>query len=895
LKSLTSEGIVNGNRLEKMAERNSTTPMMEQYFRIKKNYQDALLFFRLGDFYELFYEDAKIASSILEIALTSRQKVPMCGVPYHAVLPYLAKLLKRGFKVAVCEQVEDSRAAKGVVRRDVVKVLTPGTAVEIELEEAKESTYVASLYLEEEGWGLALINLASGEMKTFQDSQRRRVVADELFRVSPKEIIFPEGEEEVVSAILSKNNLSSVLRSPVEAWVFDFSQAKDLLLAHFKVNSLAGFGLADKNLAVSAAGALLYYLKKVRKDSLSLIHKISYIHSNQQMILDASAIKNLELVKNLRDGHLKGSLLDMIDFTETSMGGRLLRSWLLQPLLDCSSINGRLEAVAEILEHTIERQELKEKLKGIFDLERLTGKISLAVANSKDLVSLKNSLLPLPQIRASLKNFSAKMLKKIYKEWDSAEDVVDLIDKAIMDEPSFLLTEGGIIKDGYNKELDELREVSHSGKTFISQLEGKERKKTGISSLKVRYNKVFGYYIEVTKPNLSLVPADYIRKQTLVNSERFITPELKEYEEKVLNAEQRIADLEYNLFLEVREKISKETTRLQKIASDIAALDVLSSLAELASQRSYCRPEVNTEDVIKIIESRHPVIEFTNEEPFIPNDAYLDRDENQILIVTGPNMGGKSTYLRQVALICILAQMGSFVPAKEAVIGVVDRIFTRIGAMDFLSVGQSTFMVEMLETANILNNATSQSLILLDEIGRGTSTFDGLSIAWAVGEYIHEKEDIRTKTLFATHYHELTDLSSTLQRIKNYHVTVKEQQDDIVFLRKIVPGPSDRSYGIHVAKLAGIPRSVVDRAKEILFNLEKQELDDSGQPRIAYRSLKKRNKAQLLLFEKDREQEALEELREEVEKYDLSSLTPLEALNLLSELQEKLKQLKSKQ
>ena len=876
-----------------MAKHNSSTPMMEQYFRIKKNHQDALLFFRLGDFYELFYEDAKVASPILEIALTSRQKVPMCGVPYHSVIPYLVKLLKRGFKVAICEQVEDSKAAKGVVRRDVVKVLTPGTAVEIELEEPKESTYVASTYLKGKDWGLALINLSSGEMKSLQDSQGERDLADELFKVSPKEIIFPEGEEEVIETVLSRNNLSSVLQSPVEAWAFDFSQAKNLLLAHFKVRSLAGFGLADKDLAVSAAGALLYYVKKVRKDSLSLIHKISYLHSNQQMILDATAIKNLELDRSLRGGFLKGSLLDIIDFTVTSMGGRLLRSWLLLPLLDCSRINERLDAVAEILEQTIIREELREKLKGIFDLERLTGKISLAVANPKDLVSLKKSLLPLPQIQAPLKKFSAKKTKRIYREWDNAEDVLDLIDKAILDEPAFLLTEGGIIKDGYNAELDELRKISHSGKTFISQLEEQERKKTGISSLKVRYNKVFGYYIEVTRPNLRLVPSDYIRKQTLVNSERFITPELKEYEEKVLNAEQRIADLEYNLFLRVREKISCETARLQKIASHIATLDVLSSLAELASRRNYCRPEVNTEDVIKIIEGRHPVIEIANEEPFIPNDAYLDRDENQIMIVTGPNMGGKSTYLRQVALICILAQIGSFVPAKEAIIGVVDRIFTRIGAMDFLIAGQSTFMVEMLETANILHNATSRSLILLDEIGRGTSTFDGLSIAWAVGEYIHEKEDIRAKTLFATHYHELTDLSSTLKRIKNYHVTVKEHREDIVFLRKIVPGPSDRSYGLHVARLAGIPRSVVDRAKEILLNLEKQELDEEGLPRIAYRSSKKRDKAQLLLFQKDRDQEALEELREEIEKCDISSLSPLEALNLLSDLQKKVKKKES--
>jgi len=868
--------------------------MMEQYFRIKKKHQDALLFFRLGDFYEMFYEDAKIASPILEIALTSRQKIPMCGVPYHSVDSYLVKLLKQGYKVAMCEQVEDSKAAKGVVKRDVVKVLTPGTAIEVELEEAKENTFVLSLYLEDENWALALMDLASGEMKTSQsDPQDRRILSDELFRVAPKEIVFPEGDEDTIKEILSRLDMSSVLMSPVEVWAFDFPQAQSFLQSHFKVNSLAGFGLADKNLAVSAAGALLYYLKKVRKDSLSLIHKISYIHSSSMMVNDAATIRNLELIKNLRDGSRRDSLLDMIDFTVNSMGTRLLKIWLLQPLLDCSRINERLDAVAEFLEHIMERHELREKLKDIFDLERLTGKISLAVAHPRDLISLKKSLLPLPQLEALIKIFSSSLVKHIHQNWDNAQDIVSLIDKSILEEPAFLLSEGGIIMDGYNEELDELRKISRSGKTFISQLEDKERKRTGISSLKVRYNKVFGYYIDVTKPNLSLVPSDYVRKQTLVNSERFITPELKEYEDKVLNAEEKIAELEYHLFTGVREKISCETHRLQNIASSIAVLDVLASFAELAHQRNYSRPQVNSGDKIEISEGKHPVIEITNEEPFIPNDTYLDRAEDQILIVTGPNMGGKSTYLRQVALICILAQMGSFVPAQEAEIGVLDRIFTRIGAMDFLSAGQSTFMVEMLETANILHNATSQSLILLDEIGRGTSTFDGLSIAWAVAEYIHEREDIRAKTLFATHYHELTELALTLGRIKNYHVSVKEHQDDIVFLRKIVPGPSDRSYGIHVAKLAGIPRSVIDRAKEVLFNLEKQELDSSGLPRLAYHTSRKRDKSQLLLFEEERQQEILEEMKEEISKCDLSSLTPLEALSYLSELQEKLKKKKS--
>jgi DNA mismatch repair protein MutS len=876
--------------LRKMARDSSATPMMEQYLRIKKNHQDALLFFRLGDFYELFYEDAKIGSSVMEVALTSRQKVPMCGIPYHAAESYLIKLLRRGFKVAVCEQIGDPKLAKKIVKRDVVKVLTPGTAVELDLEGAKENTYIASLYLKDEEWGLALIDLASGQMKTAQnDPQRGRSPADELFRVAPKEVIFPQGEEKKVKEILSRNNMTSVTSSPLEDWIFDISQAKNLLLDHFQVKSLAGFDLADKDLAVSAAGALLHYLKKVRKDSLSLIHKVTFLQSNQQMVLDATTIKNLELIRNLRDGRLKDSLLDYIDLTVTSMGGRLLRSWLLHPLLDCVQIESRLDAVEEFLSRTIERQELRESLKGIFDLERLTGKISLAVAHPKDLVSLKTSLLPLPQIQSLLEPFSTEAIREIYDRWDNAQDIVDRIDKAVLDEPAFLLTEGGIIKDGYNPELDELREISRSGKTFITRLEKKEKNRTGISSLKVRYNKVFGYYIEVTKPNLPQVPSDYIRKQTLVNSERFITPELKEYEEKVLNAEERIRNLEHSLFLELRKEISDETERLQKISSDIATLDVLSSLAEVSSLRNYHRPKVNAEDKIKIMEGRHPVIEITNEEPFIPNDTYVDRDEDQILIVTGPNMGGKSTYLRQIALICIMAQMGSFIPAREAEIGMVDRIFTRIGAMDLLSIGQSTFMVEMLETANILNNATENSLILLDEIGRGTSTFDGLSIAWAVAEYLHEREEIKAKTLFATHYHELTELALTMKRIKNYHVSVKEEKDDIIFLRKIIPGPSDQSYGVHVAKLAGIPRDVVDRAKEILFNMEKQELDDLGLPRIAYRSPEKRDKAQILLFEEDRKRAILDDVREEIENVDISALTPLDALNFLDKLKKKIK------
>ena len=873
-----------------MSEKNPLTPMMEQYFRIKKEHRDTLLFFRLGDFYEMFYEDAKIGSAVLEIALTSRQKVPMCGVPYHAVNSYLAKLLRRGYKVAVCEQVEDPKTAKGVVKREVIKVLTPGTAVEVELETGKENVYIVSVSNSEDGWGLALIDLTSGEMKVMQrEGQDYKPLSDELFRMSPKELVFPEGDEEWLRRALQRSDLDALLKSPVEAWAFEFSQARDYLMDHFRVKSLAGFGIDNKNLAVSAAGALLYYLKKVRKDSLALIRKISFIHPSDQMVLDASTIRNLELVKNLRDGRVENSLLGVIDYTVTPMGGRLLRSRLLQPLLDCPEIGRRLDAVEESLKDTITRQELRESLKGILDLERLAGKISLAAAHPRDLVALKKSLLPLPKIFSLLEPFQSSIFSDIRSRWDNARDIVELLDRAILDEPAFLLTEGGIIKDGFHPELDALKEISRSGKSFIALLEKKERERTGISSLKVRYNKIFGYYIEVTKRNLPQVPADYIRKQTLVSSERFLTPELKEYEEKVLHAEERIGELEYKLFNDVRETIAVETARLQRIASDIAALDVHSSLGELAARRNYFRPEVNAGEIMKIKNGRHPVIEIANAEPFIPNDTYLDRDEDQILIITGPNMGGKSTYLRQVALICILAQMGSFVPAQECVIGAVDRIFTRIGAMDFLSLGQSTFMVEMLETANILNNATPRSLILLDEIGRGTSTFDGLSIAWAVAEYLHENAEIRAKTLFATHYHELTELALTLKRIKNYHLAVKEWKEEVVFLRKIVAGPSDQSYGIHVAKLAGIPRDVVGRAREILFNLEKQELDETGLPRIA-RTSTKRDKNQMLLFQKDREQEILREMRDEIASCDVASLTPLAALNLLSRLAEKLRQ-----
>jgi len=868
-----------------MANDTSLTPMMEQYFRIKELHPDALLFFRLGDFYEMFYEDAKIAAPVLDIALTSRQKVPMCGVPYHAVNSYLPKLLRQGFKVAICEQVEDPKAAKGVVKREVIKVLTPGTAVEIELDEAKESTFIASLALQDDGWGLALVDLAAGEVRTLEGAwSEAKLLADEIFKAGPKEILYPDGAEEALRRALPLDSADGPTLSPAEGWLFDPPQAARVVMSHFGAKSLAGFGLEDRPRAVAAAGALIAYVKKVRQGSLGLVNRISYLNAGDHLVLDATTVRNLELVRNLRDGKAKGTLVDVVDFTVTSPGGRLLRAWLLRPLRDVAAIRARQDAVAEGLDATIARREIRETLKTVHDLERLVGRIALAAAHPRDLVALKRSLLALPALEREVRTFASGLLSDMAARWDNAVDVAGLIDRAILDEPAFLLTEGGLIKDGWNAELDDLRSVSRSGKGFIAELESRERERTGIGSLRVRYNKVFGYFIEVTKPHLARVPADYVRKQTMVGSERFLTPELKDYEEKVLHAEERIGALENRLFLEVREAVARETHRLQRIAADIAALDVLLALAECAARRGYVRPAVDDGDAIRIEAGRHPVIEASQAEPFIPNDLELDAASNQILIITGPNMGGKSTFLRQAALIVLLAQTGAFVPAQSARIGLVDRIFTRIGAMDFLSVGQSTFMVEMLETAAILHNATARSLILLDEVGRGTSTFDGLSIAWAVAERLHERDDVRPKTLFATHYHELTELALTLPRIKNYHVSVREWKDEVVFLRKIVTGPSDRSYGLHVAKLAGLPRDVIDRAREILFNLEKQELDEAGLPRLARRGRPSGDRNQMMLFAEDREFARLRELREEIEALDLTSLTPLEALNVLAGL-----------
>jgi DNA mismatch repair protein MutS len=874
-------------------EKTALTPMMEQYFRVKALHPDALLFFRLGDFYEMFYEDAQTGSRALEIALTSRQKVPMCGVPFHAVNSYLARLLRQGFKVAICEQVEDPKAAKGVVRREIVKVLTPGTAVELDLDGGKEGVFIAALHSGPSGWGMAVADLAAGEIRVLEgEASDSKPLVDELYKASPREIVLPAGEEGAASAVLERSGLGRVLRSPVEAWTFEIGRARHTLLEHFRTVSLQGFDLEDKPRAVSAAGALLHYLKQVRRDSVGLVGRLSLVRPADRMILDAATVRNLELVRSARDGRSGDSLLEIIDLTGTAMGGRLLRDWLLRPLTDRAAIEARLDAVAAFLAAPIARGELRDILKSVLDLERLTGRISLGAAHPRDCVALRRSLLPLPAARKAIGDVAGALLDGIRRDWDDAADIADLIGRAILDEPAFLLTEGGIIRDGYDAELDDLRAISRSGKSFIVEMEKRERERTGIGSLKVRFNRVAGYYIEVTKTNLPQVPADYIRKQTLVSCERFLTPELKNYEEKILHAEERIAEIEARLFQAVREAVAEQTRRLQAVADVIARLDVLAALAELAARRGYERPAVDEGEALEIAGGRHPVVEAVSSEPFIPNDLRLDREANQILIITGPNMGGKSTYLRQTALIAILAQMGSFVPAASASIGLLDRIFTRIGATDFLSAGQSTFMVEMLETAAILHSATPRSLILLDEIGRGTSTFDGLSIAWAVAEHLHESERVRAKTLFATHYHELTELALTLPRIQNFHLAVEERGGEVVFLRRILPGPSDRSYGIHVAQLAGLPRDVIVRAREILFNLEKAELDDAGTPRLAYAKDKgpSLDKRQMWLFGDDRRSAALEEIGDVLAGCDVSALTPLQAFALLDRLVERLRQ-----
>ncbi|TKJ34029.1 DNA mismatch repair protein MutS [bacterium (candidate division B38) B3_B38] len=868
------------------------TPAMRQYQKIKREYPDAILFFRMGDFYEMFFEDARLASRLLDIALTSRDKgkgpkTPMCGIPYHAADIYISRLIKNGYKVAICEQVEDPRTAKGIVKREVVRVITPGTALDTHLLDPKENNYIASLFEDTQGFGVSFLDLSTGEFKAteFPTSEGWNKLIDEFNYFSPRELLIPENFN--LSPKL-KEEFAEMIISPLEGWLFAPDYGYQLLLEQFKTASLEPFGIEGNLIAIGAAGALLHYLRETQKEDLAHITGLSFYQRSDYMILDAIAQRNLELTRSLQEGKREGSLLSIIDLTVTGMGARLLKSWLLKPLLNKPEIDRRLDAVEELHQGVILRASIREELKEFHDMERLTSKVTLNTANARDLVSLKNSVTLIPALRELLKGCSSSFLKELTEELDELTDIGEIIDKAIVEEPPLTLREGGLIKGGFDERLDELREISRKGKSFIARLEARERKRTGISTLKVRYNKVFGYYIEVSKANLSLVPDDYMRKQTLVGGERFITPELKDYESRVLGAEEEIRLLEYEIFNRIREKVSEAAPRILTSARRLAIIDVLTALAEVAARNSYNRPVITEGEEITIIEGRHPVVEKTNlAEKFIPNDTYLNPDSDQLLIITGPNMGGKSTYLRQVALIAIMAQMGAFVPAKRAEIGLIDRIFIRIGALDNIVRGQSTFLVEMNETASILYHATRKSLILLDEVGRGTSTFDGVSIAWAVAESIHNNPSIAAKTLFATHYHELADLARTLPKAKNYNVSVREWNDRIIFLRKVVEGCSDKSYGIQVARLAGIPREVIERAKEILQNLEKNELDAEGIPKLARGkrvARRARNEHQLLLFGPEDHP-----IVQRIRKLDISKMTPLEALSLLNDLQKGLK------
>ena len=865
----------------------TTTPLMRQYLEIKADYEDAILFFRLGDFYEMFMDDAVLASRVLGITLTSRNKgdadaIPLCGVPYHSSQGYIAKLIAEGHKVAICEQVEDPKAAKGIVKREVVKVVTPGLVTDTDTLEPKENNYLLAIAGQDSSYGISHIDITTGEFRVTQVETLAQVES-ELGSLRPREVLFNENESGRAIKKQIDSLLDGLMCSFLPEWSFEPDYAREQLCSFFGVSGLESFGCQELPAALQAASGVLFYLQQTQKGELRHIRPLQTYHTRSFMVLDESTRRNLELTATLLDGKKRGSLLGVLDRTVTAMGGRTLRHWIHYPLIDREQIRARQAAVAELVDESLQRIELIEALDGVYDLERLNSKIAMASANAKDLSALRSSLEKLPKLDDLLAPFGSACLKEIRSRIDLLPELVELLDRAIVDDPPFVLRDGGIIKDGYNEELDELRTISREGKGWIAGLEQEEKERSGISSLKVKYNKVFGYFIEITRRHLDRIPEDYQRKQTLSNAERFITPRLKEYEAKVLGAEERMIDLEFNLFQEIRLTAAAESRRIQQSAEALAELDALLSLADLAHERNYVAPQIDDSGVIRIEGGRHPVVEgMPLKEAFVPNDVHLDLEKNQLLIITGPNMAGKSTFMRQVALITLMAQLGSFVPAESARVGVVDRIFTRVGASDNLARGQSTFMVEMNETANILRHATSRSLIILDEIGRGTSTFDGVSIAWAVAEYLHDNAQVAAKTLFATHYHELTDLALTRGRIKNYNVAVKEWNDQIIFLRKIVSGGASRSYGIQVGRLAGLPDTVISRAKEILRNLEAGEFIRAGEPRLggSEKNPKKQENTQLSLFNSGLE----DAFRARLESIDLSNTTPLEAMNILDDL-----------
>ena len=865
------------------------SPMMQHYLETKNQYKDCILFYRLGDFYEMFFDDAINVSKELELTLTGKEcgmeeRAPMCGIPYHAAETYISKLISKGYKVAICEQLEDPKKAKGMVKRDVIRIVTPGTVIEANLLDDRKNNYIMSIYKNGIYFGITVCDVTTGDFRTTEIREKNNftILIDELSKYSPAELV-------VNSMMFDCKEEIDKIKERFEVYITKLDEDKftndtERLKSKYKIiddenNEISN--IESYNLSIPATNALLTYLLETQKNNLDHINKLIFYNTTKYMSLDINARRNLEITEKLRDKAKKGTLLWVLDKSATSMGGRLIRRWINNPLLDIKKINRRLDAVSELKNNMILRGDIIENLKKVYDIERLAGKISYGSANGRDLISLKNSAKQLPAIKKILAQCNSELLVDLHHNLDTLSDIYKLIDKTIVEEPPVSVKEGGLIKKGFDEEVDKLKTATTEGKNWIIQLEVREREQTGIKGLKVGFNKVFGYYIEVTKSNLSLVPDRYIRKQTLTTGERYITEELKNLENQILGAEEKVVNLEYDIFVKVRDQIEAQIEKIQKTAEIIATLDALSSFAVVAEDQNYVRPNVDNSGIIDIKDGRHPVIEkILPSGSFVQNDTYLDQNENRLAIITGPNMAGKSTYMRQVALIVLMAQIGSFVPASSANIGVVDKIFTRVGASDDLSMGQSTFMVEMMEVAQILKEATKNSLVILDEIGRGTSTYDGLSIAWAVAEYISDKEKCGAKTLFATHYHELTDLENKLEGVKNYSVAVKEKGEDIIFLRKIIEGGTDESYGVHVAKLAGVPQTVTKRANEILKSIEKKNV-------LNNKKIEKENKnvpdGQLTMYNYK-----LAELAHELDKVDVNELTPIEALNTLVKIKEKM-------
>lgn len=873
------------------------TPMMQKYLETKKEYPDCILFYRLGDFYEMFFEDALTASKELEITLTGKncglkERAPMCGVPFHAVEGYLNKLVAKGYKVAICEQVEDPKMAKGLVKREVVRVVTPGTNLDTQALDETKNNYIMCIVYIADRYGVSIADVTTGDyFVTELDTERK--LLDEIHKFTPSEIICNEAFYMTGMDFEDLKHRLNIAIYSLDSWYFSDETAKNTLLSHFKVADVQGLGLEDYGSGTVAAGALLKYLYETQKNSLGNMTSLQLYSTGKYMIIDSSTRRNLELVETLREKQKRGSLLWVLDKTKTAMGARMIRSFVEQPLIEKAEIERRLDAIEVLKEHAMTREEIREYLNPIYDLERLIGRVTYQTANPRDLIAFKSSLEMLPFLKHLLEEFKAPLLRDIQADLDPLEDIFALIDASIAEEPPISIRDGGILKEGYDEEIDKLRHAKTEGKGWLMELEAKERERTGIKNLRIKYNKVFGYYLEVTNSYRDMVPDDYVRKQTLTNAERFITADLKELEDIILGAEDKLVALEYEIFRDIRDKIAGEVQRIQKTAKAVAGIDVFSALALVAEHGNYCRPSLNEKGVIDIKNGRHPVVEkMINNDMFIANDTYLDNKKQRISIITGPNMAGKSTYMRQTVLIVLMAQIGSFVPAESAKIGIVDRIFTRVGASDDLASGQSTFMVEMTEVANILRNATHNSLLVLDEIGRGTSTFDGLSIAWAVVEHISNPKLLGAKTLFATHYHELTELEGKLDNVNNYCIAVKEKGDDIVFLRKIVPGGADKSYGIQVAKIAGVPDSVIARAKVIAEELSAHDIAEfTGRITVEGTPAKKRNKkldevdlTQMSLFDTVKDDDIIDELKD----LDLGNLTPIDALNKLYQLQNKI-------